>query len=130
MYELTLIADSSLSEENLAGLIKKIKEFIENHEGRIVKDFVTKKTRLAYLIKKQANGLLCSVDFELERNNIDAFAKEIKEDKNTLRHIIINKEVVRPRLPTLKPAKIQPKSKQTKIKIEELDKKLEEILQE
>lgn len=130
MHELTFIADPGLSEENLAGLIKKIKEFIETREGRIVKDFVTKKTRLSYPVKKQTNGLLCSVDFELERGNIEALAKEIKEDKNILRHIIVNKEVIRPKPLTLKPAKIQPKSKQTKIKIEELDKKLEEILQE
>lgn len=130
MHELTFIANPNLSEENLAGLIQKIKEFIEKHEGRIVQDFLTKKIRLAYPIKKQVGGLLCSVDFELERSNINEFAKEIKENKNILRHIVVNKEVVRPKPLTLKPAKIQPKSKQAKIKIEELDKKLEEILQE
>jgi ribosomal protein S6 len=130
MRELTFIANSNLSGEDLANLIKKTKEFIEKHEGYIVHDFSTKKIRLAYPIKKQAGGLLCSLDFELERGNISEFAKEIRENKNILRHIIINKELTKPKPPTLKPIKIQPKSKQAKIKIEELDKKLEEILQE
>ncbi len=80
MHELTFIANPNLSEEDLAGLIRKIKEFIEKHEGRIVRSFLTKKIRLAYPIKKQTGGLLCSVDFELERSNINEFAKEIKED--------------------------------------------------
>jgi ribosomal protein S6 len=133
MHELTFIADPNLSEENLAGLLARIKGYIETQEGRIARNFLTRKSRLAYPVKKQTVAALCSVDFEIERGAIEGLTKEIKEEKNILRHIIINKKIIKPRPLTLKPAKIPAKTKQTKqakIKIEELDKKLEEILQE
>ncbi|MBI4837157.1 MAG: 30S ribosomal protein S6 [Candidatus Portnoybacteria bacterium] len=129
MHELTFIANLSLSENDQSSLIKKIKEFIESREGHIVRDFSARKLRLAYPIQKQTGGILCSVDFELRKDKIGELTQEVKTNKNILRHIIVNKKLVKPKPVVLEPTKIQPKTKQTKIKIEELDKKLEEILQ-
>ena len=132
LYEVSFLVNPNISQDDLDYLLKQIKDTINRLGGKIVKDFSGKKIALAYPIKKLKQAYLYSVDFEVEPSKINEIKYHITESKPILRHLIITKRVVKPKpiiakIPKIKPKKVKPKEK---IKIEELDKRLEEILEE
>ena len=131
MYELSFLVNPNVSEEELAEVIKQLKDAITRSGGQITKDFFHKKIHLAYPVKKLRQAFLVYVDFELERDKIESIKNQIKGIKNIIRHLIITKRPERIKRPSLRKApkpKTKPRTKE-KVKIEELDKKLEEILE-
>lgn len=131
MYELSFLINPNVSEEELSDIIKRLKDAISRSGGQIIKDFFHKRIHLAYPVKKLRQAFLVYVDFELERDKIESIKNQIKDIKNIIRHLIIIKhpEKIKPiRAKKAFKPKAKPKTKE-KIKIEELDKKLEEILE-
>lgn len=133
MYELTFLVNPNTSQEDLADILKQLKDKIIRSEGQIIKDFNVQQMNLAYPIKKLKQAYLVSIDFNVERDRIDSIKTQITDTKAVIRHLIITKQPAK-----FKPAKIKiPKRKvpvpgqpKTRVKMEELDKKLEEILEE
>lgn len=141
MYELTYIINPNLSDEEVAAQTDKVRSFINGKGGEIKNERLNEKRRLAYPIKKQGFGFYVTTEFELQPEHIEDTEKQIKLEQNILRHLLIVKEKIiispRPaqRMPkitesraaTEKPLAPAPKEK---IKIEEIDKKLEELLEQ
>jgi len=142
-YELTYIVIPNLAEEDLSKLIAEINNLIVNNGGEIKEQKALIKRKLAYPIKKNKNGDYITIEFLIEPEKIDNINKGIKLEKNILRHLIIilsekiqkvkkirkniQAESVIAETPKSKPAKKQ--TIKEKVKLEELDKKLEELLQ-
>ena len=131
MYELTFLVNPNISEADFANVVKQLKDFIARTGGQITKDFFSRKIYLAYPIKKIKQAFLVSVEFKTDRDKIESIKQQIKDIKSIIRHLVITKypEKIKPVSVKAKRPKIKTKAKE-KIKIEELDKKLEEILEE
>ena len=151
MYELTCLISPDLSEEELQKLNAEIREILVKKSAEIKKEELRQKERLAYPVKKKDFGFYVSFDFLLEDGQaaVDIQA-EIKSKKTILRSLMIikpEKAQIVPRVPMLtasgKPAvkpvgdkkpeaKIIPERtpEEKKREMEEIDKKLEEILKD
>lgn len=136
MYELILLA-SPLVEKINVEVVAKIRDLILGLDGNIKKESIWEKRKLAFPIKKQVFGSYVIFEFALIGEKMEELQKQLKSNPDILRYLIINKEGVkeeRPRLRAMKPKIIAPlppsEAKGEKVKIEELDKKLEEILKE
>ncbi len=132
-YELSFLTPNLKSEEKEA-LLSWTEKQIQEMGGTIQETFNEKK-KFAYPVKRQKEGFLVIFSFSLEPNNIGKLKRKLQTNKNILREIIEKREVVekvkrykeKPIIETkYKTTKTVPKKK--KVKIEELDKKLEEIL--
>jgi len=138
MYELTYIINSNLPESEVVAQTDRVRGFINQLGGEIKNEKLTEKRKLAYLIKKQGFGFYVTVEFNLEPEKLIELEKHIKLDTDILRYLLVVKEkikIVPRRLPSPRPKptafpKAFPETKAEKVKIEEIDKKLEEILEE
>lgn len=141
MYELTYIVNPNLSKDQVAAQIDKVRSFINELTGEVKNEKLWEKRRLAYPIKKQGFGFYITAEFNIEPQNIIELDKKIKLEQNILRHLLITKEeikevhrrIILPKLPREKIGigrRPEIQAPEEKVKIEELDKKLEEILEE
>jgi len=130
MYELTFLANPNISEEDLGNIVAQLKDAITRAEGKITKDFFSKRINLAYPVKKLRQAFFITVEFELERNKLDSIRTQVNSIKSIIRRLIITKLPTKIKAKKIKPLKTKIKTKaKEKIKIEELDRKLEEILE-
>jgi ribosomal protein S6 len=131
-YELSFLTPN-LSSQERDELFQKIEEEIKSLDGEIEEKFIEKKL-FAYLVKKQREGFLGVINFSIEKNKIKELCNFLELNKNILREMIEKKERPVEALKTERrrrkpyPAVKKPPIKKEKVKIEELDKKLEEIL--
>lgn len=133
-YELTYIALPDLSEEELNNLCQKVNGFISKESGLLdVAEKPIKKT-LGYPVKKQGEAFLISVYFRVAPENIKNIEKKIKETNQILRYIILTKKepqkMERMAEKRIRKPKYKTEGGKEKIELKELDKKIEEILQE
>lgn len=129
-YELTCLISSKLSEEEAKNLSAKIESLIKDEEGVSsgLKNFI--RRRLATPIKKEGQAYLLTMDFHFEPDKLEILSKSLKNLPEILRFSIEVKKVAR-----IEPfrEKILPKIKKPfaeKVELEDIEKKLEEILGE
>ncbi len=152
LYQLTLIFSPLVKEEKLKEILSNLKQKINALSGSISEEIPSPesapiKKRLSYPIKKQPEAFFSFFKFLLLPESIKDIKKYIDSREEILRHLIISKKITKS-----KPAKetidmklidkIEPFRKERivpteerkapvkkeKVKIEELDKKLKEIL--
>lgn len=145
-YELVFILSPQLDEAALESTKKEIKETLNKFEGEI--EFKqTEKKELAYPINKQGRGIFIISQLSIVPDNVNNFSKELKLNKRILRHLISQLPLLRAETKKIKPSpkktaaikkKIADKKKKDssvktlkdKAKLEEIDKKLNEIIEE
>lgn len=141
-YEFAYILSPKVADEEALTWSGKLAKLIEDAEAIVSHQEVPQKRRLAYPIKKEKNGFFGWVTFSANPEKISAIEKKIKNEEYVLRHLIVEAVEVplrepRPFIPrsgTSRPTKIpavQPADsgkEEEKLDLEELDKKLEEIL--
>ena len=144
-YELAYLLSPAIPEEGVLAEAAKFAALIEEARGMVKRAETPKKRRLAYLVKKQGNGYFGWTTFSMAPAGIAALEKKIKEEKNLLRHLIVEEEIetripfVRPLGPRRAPAPQKSPAvaagpaaaeamPEIKLDLEALDKKLEEIL--
>jgi len=138
MYELTYIISLLSVEGETSSIAEKVRAQIKELGGEAKKEYISEKKKLAFPIKKQNQGFYATVVFEMEPEKIDELNTFLRSSNDILRHMIINQAELRTEKISKKPARIKPanseavigetKTKIGKVKIEELDKKLEELL--
>lgn len=142
MYELTYILNPNLSENEVTAEADKVRGFINDQGGAIKNEKIWEKRRLAYEIKKHGYGFYVTTEFELEPEKVIELENRLRLEAQILRHLLLTKELIkemprrapRPKiikeklgLPEIKSESETPKEN---IKIEEIDKRLEELLEE
>jgi len=137
LYEISFLLTPILKEEDAFTNNQKIKNFIIELGGIINDEWLPKKKPLAYEIKKQNIAYFVNLQFQLKSLDLKNFEKKIKAEKNILRYLITiidkkqakeiarGKEVFKDKFKKVSQTKTTPGEK---AEIEELDKKLEEIL--
>ncbi len=143
-YELTYNIDGLLEESEAKNLKEKISSFILESEGMIIKDLsVFKRVKLGYPIKKSSQAFFFALEFQLAPEKIIEVDKKLKAEKDILRYaLFIKKPYKEGKLPRRRPAKtitsksisskttLGAKTSEPKVELKEIDKKLEEILNE
>jgi small subunit ribosomal protein S6 len=141
LYELTYIINPLLGELDLNAAAEKVRSFVNGLGGQIKKEMVGEKRKLSYPIKKQTHGFYVTAEFEIEPEKLSELEKFLKTNGDILRHLVINLAERKIEKPAKRPFRPKPAvipsvaaplkaEKVEKVKIEELDKKLEELLKE
>jgi ribosomal protein S6 len=131
-YELVSILPPQLEGSDLENAKKEIEQLITGLEGTInFKE--AKKHDLAYPINKQGQGIYLISQISIAPEKIPNLSNELKLNKQVLRHLISRMAVVKPAVKKEKRKKpaLKPKAKEaSKTSLEEIDKKLNEIIEE
>lgn len=131
-YELICIFSPQSEGTDLENTKKEIEEIINKFEGKIsFKE--EKKHNLAYPINKQDQGIYLISQISISPEKITDFSKELKLNKQVLRYLLSRITVPKPKIRKERPKKIikKPESKvEEKTSLNEIDKKLEEIIKE
>lgn len=125
-YELTYLISLKLTESEAEKFSEEIIDWIKKEGGILseIKDLT--KENLAYQIKKASEGFLASINFYFAPEKLEGLAKKIKSEDQILRSLIFTKQLTKktelPKIPEIK--------KEEKVALEDIEKKLEEILGE
>lgn len=138
-YELTFIINATVPETEHKVIQDKVLDYIKEIKGTI-----TKKThslgrkKLAYPIKKQNHGFYISLEFESEeKDNLVELDTKLKHNDNILRHLIIKKpfikeekkEDIKIKEIVKEEKKEESKEEVIKIDLDDIDEKLDNILE-
>lgn len=140
-YEMIFILSPQLEGAGLDKTKKEIGDIITKFKGTInFKE--SEKKNLAYPINKQGQGIFLVTQVSISPENIANLSKELKLNKQILRHLINQLEIPKPETAKPKPIKkpivmkkklVTEKEKPSSAKtpegtLEEIDKKLDEII--
>lgn len=141
-YELLYLVTANYTEEELVPIKEKIKKIIEKSSGQITAEDSLGKKKLAYPIKSNHQGYYLIYEFDLDGDNLKELERNLKLTNELLRHVIVKRVIKAPTILKTteeKIRKIQTKSEEekvlkkldekSKIKLEDLDQKLDEILE-
>lgn len=151
-YQFTCLLSPLLEQKRIEEISQNIKKWITDKDGSLSekeKPISILKKKLAYPLKKYQEAFCFNLNFLLPSQSINQFQQQLNLEKDILRYLITVKEKIKPKtnqeaidhqtldkieslidkkVPlTEKPVQEKPKDK---VKIEELDKKLEEILKQ
>ena len=146
-YDLSVLLNGTNTEEQSSESVKIIERLINKFKGKIIDSEEPLKRRLAYVIKKVRNGVYLGFHFEMDTEKISDLNKEFLLTPEILRFQIFKyvpvKKVKKPRTkpaptkevveetPVEQPAAPEVKEekvKDKKIDMEDLNKKLDEII--
>jgi small subunit ribosomal protein S6 len=88
-YEIMILLDSGLQEEEISALIEKIQQTITTNQGKVIKVNQWGKRKLAYEIKGYQEAIYTIIDFELEPEHIADIEKSIKFDEKIIRYLLV-----------------------------------------
>lgn len=146
-YELLYLVGASYTEEELLPIKEKVKQLIKKYAGEITLEDNFGKKKLAYPVKGNYQGYYLLYEFDLDGAKLKELNQNLKLTNEILRHVIVKKKLETPSLlktteEKLKTAeriekegkieiekerKVEPEK--GKIRLEDLDKKLDEILE-
>ncbi|MBI2038378.1 MAG: 30S ribosomal protein S6 [Candidatus Nealsonbacteria bacterium] len=131
-YELSYLIPATLQEEELKTLKERIISAIQGQNGLLIEDNNFGKKRTAYLKGKERPGLLFSLNFEMNPEQLPDFEKKLKLENQILRYTVTIKKQQRllrerPRIMPSVSRETERKA-QPKVEMADIEKKLEEIL--
>jgi len=127
-YELIYLISSDVSREELKNLSEKIKSFIQEEKGAIKKTREPSKTKLGCRIKAKGEAFLSILNFSFHPEKIANLEKKLKGENQILRYMILNKDLSEKILyPKRTRSELKTKEPE-KVELKEIDKKIEEIL--
>ena len=88
-YELVLIISPDLDEGETNALVERVKGMIESSEGKILKIDSWGSKRLAYPIRRHANGYYVLYIFESQPDAIGQLNNSLRLIESILRHMIV-----------------------------------------
>ncbi len=144
-YELAFHLLPSFTETQIEEKRREIEELISKSGGIVGRYGEIKKMRLAYPIKRERFSNFGYIEFFAPKNTIEKINKNLMLNENVIRHLLVKKEEERAAKPKMAKPKIvsmpeasrpldskavgkKPKEEEIK-ETEELDKKIEEILE-
>ncbi|MDD5738770.1 MAG: 30S ribosomal protein S6 [Candidatus Pacebacteria bacterium] len=96
IYELAYLISGQLDEKKAKELEEKTEKSIKENSGVVLGSIELKKIKLAYIIKKQQDGYLSSIDFTCEPASLAKISKETEKEPDVLRFLIIKKSLKKP----------------------------------
>ena len=91
-YEMMLIVDTTISEEDRDNSINELKELFKTNSVEITNEDVWGNKKMAYKINKSDRWYYILFDLEMDGKLIKELSKTINLDKNILRYMFEKKE--------------------------------------
>ncbi len=91
-YEMMLIIDPSLSEEDKTSNLNELKELFKTNSVTIEKEDIWWDKKLAYKINKSDRWYYVLYDLEMDGKLIKDLSKNINLNKSIFRYIFVKKE--------------------------------------
>ena len=91
-YELMLIVNPSISEDERNTSLNNLKKLFEENSVKIEKEDVWWEKKLAYKINNSSKGFYVLFDLELNGKVILPITKSMNLDKNIYRHMFVKKD--------------------------------------
>lgn len=146
LYEIGYMLKSNLSSEDILAFSNKIRDSIMAKKGLVNSEGQPKNISLAYEINKETAAVFNWLKFTLNSDQLEELEKELKKDPSVIRFLMMKIKKDEPvKIPILKLRRERETEKITKtetietsaateekekIKEEEIDKKIEELLGE
>ncbi|NUM25970.1 MAG: 30S ribosomal protein S6 [Candidatus Buchananbacteria bacterium] len=144
-YELLYLVAANYTEEELEPIKQKVADEIKKFGGQITLEESLGKKKLAYPISKNHQGYYLLYEFDLEGSKLKDLSRNLKLSSELLRHIIVKRSLSRKTViktnitkakPALtsadgasKPADEKAPDDKDRLKLEDLDQKLDQILE-
>ncbi len=90
-YEALFIVNPSVEEEGIKGLIQKFSDLI-NSDGKVESSEVIGKKKLAYPVKKCAEGTYVLINFESEGKVIAELERNFRITDEVIKFIVVRKD--------------------------------------
>jgi small subunit ribosomal protein S6 len=149
-YEILYILPMSYTAEEVKPINQKVAELIKTHGGTITKEQDLDKQKFAYPIKNQSHGYYFLYEFDLPTDKLLGLNRILQLTNEVLRFIVVKKQIKseeqlqeqariqekiakkreKAKTEEVKVGKIAKEKTKEKISLEDLDKKLDEILDE
>lgn len=117
LYELTYLPLPGLSENDQKILSERVVSCLETSP-----------------VSNHSNGFLTTMDFNAEPEKIQTIEEKLKQEAQIQRYLILNKKLVRFKARILRRAefskKIEKEAQKPKVELQEIEKKLDEILKD
>jgi len=143
LYELNYLISTDVSEKEISSFNEGVQSLIKKEGGTVRSLVLSPEKRLAYSIKKKIRAFLTTIIFDLDAEKINLVKKEVKDNKEVLRHLVFKKKDIKEDIreegedgkvrrgkkeltKIVKPAK----EKKDKVELKKIEEKLEEILNE
>ncbi len=91
-YEMMVIYDSGLEDENVDEKVKRLEEHIRNGGGNAGDVSRWGKRKLAYPIGKKESGNYLVVPFTLSAEKLEDLERGLKLDEQVLRYLVIRRD--------------------------------------
>ena len=92
-YELMVIVDAKLANENKENVFNDAKEAVSKGEGKVINSSVwQEKSKLTFPIKKCNEGTYYLINFESKKSGIDKMRSILRLNENVLRFAITKVE--------------------------------------
>ena len=136
-YELLYLVSGTFSEDELIPIKERVKQLIEKREGKITLEDSLGKKKLAYPIKQFRHGYYLLYEFDLAGENLKSLENDLKLTPEVLRHQTVRRELQTLSFVEMTEKKVEKEKEETKekkrpekdkIKMQDLDEKLDEIL--
>jgi len=152
IYELNYFLSGKLSPEEIQGASLKVESLIQEQGGVLTSERKSKQVNLGQEIKGNKKAVLANTKFQIEPEKIKVLKEQLKKTSEVLRFMVIIKPIIkiRPERKRLKvvtkpteekaPTEIKAESevekeeekpkKEKKVELEQIEKKLDEILED
>ncbi|MEK7665263.1 MAG: 30S ribosomal protein S6 [Patescibacteria group bacterium] len=90
-YELLYIVSSKYTDAEVEGIMDKVSAMIAKHGATILRNEMIGKIRLAYPIKAQRNGSYVLVHFDMEALEANELDRELRLADEVLRHLFVER---------------------------------------
>jgi len=128
-YQLTYLLSPDLTQEQIQNLITRIQSLLQEQGGILIETQKNQTIDLGDEIKKKKKAFLNNIKFQLDKDKIQNFKKELKKLTEILRFMIL---VSLPSKQALSPIKksIRKLSKEKKVELKDIEEKLSLLLGE
>lgn len=130
-YEITHLISSEIPEEEVKQVQNRLVSLIQSEGGLVLEEKIPFRKKLAYPVRKQSQAYLSFLVFQMEPEKLKDLEKKIKEISQILRYLLLIKLPKKERKTSAftKKLKTLKSEKEKKVDIEEIGKKLDEILE-
>ena len=91
-YELTLVVNAKIEDDERAAAVEKAKEIITRFGGTVTEVEDAGKKRIAYEIQKMKEGFYYFIQFEAESSAPAEIESRIRIMDNVLRYLVVKNE--------------------------------------
>ena len=91
-YEVTVVVNAKIEDEERANTVEKVKEYITRFGGKVTDVDEWGKKRLAYEIQKMKEGFYYIIKFESDSNCPNEVEAHVRLMENVIRYLVVKQE--------------------------------------